>query len=293
MKFYYFGGYLNEAIGNKYSTVDNLEQNNFDGVLFTYNPYQGDFFTKIAHTLNVNQKIKYMIAIRPHVISPQYLCMINESFNEIQKNRLQINLIAGHIKPNEIDYGGFVGGITDHSSIKDRTNYLIDYVQELSSMEQNPKIKMPDYYVSCTNIYSYEKATDLNQKIILPYAVYKNKYFLNTDTPGQTKPGADLKIKNQKIMIAIGPILRKTQQEIDLEFPKDRLIRTYDGGEYLDRERITTDTEYFTFEEFANFIQKLESEGIDEILLNSGYEEERPKIIDYVKEYTSLNRHFA
>lgn len=289
MKFYYFGGYFGEDSGNQYSNVDSLEANNFDGVLFTYNPYQGDFFIRIARTLNVNQKIKYMVAIRPHSISPQYLCMISNSLREIQPGRVQINLIAGHIKPKEINFNGFVGNVTDHSSIKDRTNYLIDYIEELSSMKDDKAITMPDYYVSCTSIFSYQKATELNNKIILPYSVYKNGYFLDTDIPGQTKPGAKLQIDNQKIMLAIGPILRKTQEEIDSEFPKNKLIHTYDGNEYWDRERITTDTEYFTFEEFANFIKQLESEGIDEILLNSGYEQERPKIIEYVKRYKDLN----
>jgi hypothetical protein len=285
MKFYYFGGVLDSTSSN----IDYLESNNFDGVLFTYNPYQGDFFVRIAKTLNHNQKIEYMVAIRPHTISAQYLCMINQSISEIQDNRLQINLISGHIKPHESDFNGIIGDITDHSSTKDRTNYLINYIQELSEMKNNTKIKIPDFYVSCTNIFAYNKASELNQKIILPYEVYKNKYFFNRDVEGQTRPGAELEIKDQKIMLAIGPILRATQEEIDLEFPKNKLIHIYGGGEYWDRERITTDTEYFTFEEFANFIQSLESEGINEILLNSGYEQERPKIIEYVKKYKDLN----
>lgn len=285
MKFYYFGGLLNSDGSN----IDDLESNGFDGVLFTYNPYQGDFFVRIANTINKNQKIKYMIAIRPHTISAQYLCMINQSMNEIQKDRLQINLIAGHIKPHEIDFNGFVGEVTDYSSVKDRTNYLIEYIEELAKMEQNKKIEIPDYYVSCTNIFAYEKATKLKQKIILPYAVYKNGYFLNTDVPGQTKPGAELNISDQKIMLAVSPVIRETQEKIDAEFPKNKLIHTHDGSSYIDRERITTDTEYFTYEEFSKFIKKLESEKISEILLGAWPFEESPNMIKYIKKYIEEN----
>lgn len=285
MKFYYFGGLLNSDGSN----IDDLESNGFDGVLFTYNPYQGDFFVRIANTINKNQKIKYMIAIRPHTISAQYLCMINQSMNEIQKDRLQINLIAGHIKPHEIDFNGFVGEVTDYSSVKDRTNYLIEYIEELAKMEQNKKIEIPDYYVSCTNIFAYEKATKLKQKIILPYAVYKNGYFLNTDVLGQTKPGAELNISDQKIMLAVSPVIRETQKEIDDEFPKDKLIHTYDGGSYIDRERITTDTEYFTYDEFCQFIKKLESENISEVLLGAWPTEESPNMVKYIKKYIDEN----
>jgi hypothetical protein len=289
MKFYYFGGYLGPEDGNNVSSINNLEKNSFDGVLFTYNPYQGDFFTKIARSLDLNQKIKYMIAIRPHTISAQYLCMINKSMNEIQKDRLQINLIAGHIKPNEIDFDGFVGEITDYSSVKDRTNYLINYIEELSKMKKNDKIEIPDYYVSCTNIFSYEKATELKEKIILPYAVYKNNYFLDREISGQTKPGAKLDISDQKIMLAIAPIIRETQEEIDTEFPQDKLIHTYGGGSYIDRERATTDTEYFTYREFCNFIKKIESENISEVLLSGSPEKERPNMIQYIKKYIDGN----
>lgn len=286
MKFYYFGGLLNEQGSN----IDHLEENGFDGVLFTYNPYQGDFFVRIANTINKNQKIKYMIAIRPHTISPQYLCMINKSMSEIQENRLQINLIAGHIKPHEIDFDGFVGEVTDYSSVKDRTNYLIKYIEELSKMKNNEQIEMPDYYVSCTNIFAYEKATELNEKIILPYAVYKNGYFLNTDVPGQTKPGAKLNISDQKIMLAVSPVIRETQKEIDDEFPKNKIIHTYGGSSYIDRERITTDTEYFTYDEFCKFIKKLESENISEVLLGASPISEKPNMIKYIKKYIDENR---
>lgn len=286
MKFYYFGGML----ASNDSNVDYLEENGFDGILFTYNPYEGDFFVRVANTINKNQKIKYMIAIRPHTMSAQYLCMINKAMNEIQKDRLQINLIAGHIKPNEIDFNGIIGEITDYSSVKDRTNYLIKYIEELSKMENNKKIEIPDYYISCTNIFTYEKATELNQKIILPYAIYKNGYFLDTDIPRQTKPGAKLNISDQKIMLAVFPVIRETQKEIDDQFPKNKLIHTYDSGSYIDRERITRDTEYFTYDEFSKFIKKLESENISEVLLSARPSEESPNMIKYIKRYIDENR---
>jgi hypothetical protein len=290
MKFYYFGGLLNSNGSNIHgSNIDDLESNGFDGVLFTYNPYQGDFFVRIANTINKNQKIKYMIAIRPHTISAQYLCMINKSMNEIQKNRLQINLIAGHIKPHEIDFNGFVGEVTDYSSVKDRTNYLIEYIKELAKMKQNERIEIPDYYVSCTNIFAYEKATELKQKIILPYAVYKDGYFLDKDIPDQTKPGAKLNIFNQKIMITINPVIRETQEEINSEFPKNKTIHTFDGKTYIEREKATTDTEYFTYDDFSKFIKKLESEKISEILINSSPPAERPNMFNYIKKYIDEN----
>jgi hypothetical protein len=281
MKFYYFGATLDGVP----PSTDDLENSNFQGMLFTYNVHQGDYFSRIVQDLNPKQKIKYMVAIRPQAISPQYLCMISNSINQIHGDRIQINLISGHVKPNESNVGGILGDVNDWSSRKDRSNYLIKYVEELNRMKVESVVPVPDYYVSCTNPYTYGTAARLGQKIILPYSIYKQGYFLNTEVEGQTKPGDLLDIKNKKIMISLGPIIRDTQEQIDTEFPKNKEMRTYTGDLYLDRERATTDTDFFTPQSFYDFINLLESEGIDEIILSSSTLEERLRIVEYVKKY--------
>ena len=239
----------------------------------------------MANEINLTEKIKYMIAIRPHAISPQYLSMIQNTLDEIAPNRLEINLIAGHIKPNEVDFGGILGGITDKSSVKDRVNYLIEYLDVLNSMKSKP-----NYYVSCTNIYLYNAATKYDEKIILPYQDYNNGYFQDKSIPGQTKPGEAFDISGRKIMLAAAPIIRMSQEEIDLQFPKNIVMHKFNGEEYLDRQRFTTDTEYFTYEEFCNFIKKLESENINEVLFNNHSEDERDIMIEFIAKYIKSNQ---
>jgi hypothetical protein len=280
VKFYYFGGQVSIDSSN----IDDLEDSHCDGVLFTYRQLQGDFFTFVARTMNLNQKIKYMIAVRPHALSAQYLCMINKSINDIQPNRLQINIIAGHIKPDEVDFGGILGTITDKSSIPERVDYMIDYIEELDNMKKN-NISVPDCYITCTNIYALEAAAKLGYKIIFPYKEYSDGYFLDRSVYGQTKPGEKFDLSNKKIMLAISPIIRDTQEEIDNEFPKNIVVHTYDGGEYLDRPRFAKDTEYFTYDQFISFVKKLESEGINELLFNEYPQSERSNLIKYIKKY--------
>lgn len=282
MKFTYFGGHL----GTTSSNIDELEDAHCEGILFTYRQWQGDFFTFVARTMKLDQKIKYMIAIRPHALSAQYLCMINKSIQEIQPNRLQVNIIAGHIKPDERpeDFGGILGSITDASSIPDRTNYMIDYLKELRDMESKG-ISIPDCYITCTNIYSLEAVAELGYKIIFPYREYKHGYFLDKSVEGQLKPGQRFDLSNKKIMLAVSPIIRDTLEEIDSEFPKNVLVHTQDGKSYLDRKRFLNDTAYFTYDNFVKFIKDLESKGIEEVLLNSSVETERNNIIKYIKKY--------
>jgi hypothetical protein len=282
MKFYYFGGMLNI---NNTSHIDYLEKVGFDGVLLTYHPYDGDFFIKVARTLKLDQKIKYLVAVRTHTISPQFLCTINKSIKEIQDNRLEINFISGKIEESELNFNGILGNVTDHSSIKDRTEHMMEYIEELSDMRKDKNIYIPDYYVSCTNIHSYNKTTELDQKIILPYWNYKHKFFVEKDEFENKTRGKDLLITNQKLMISIAPIIRETQEEIDAEFPKNKYNTRFDFDEpYLDRQRDYKDAEFFTYEEFVSFIETIKSDGVHGLLI-SAMQNEQFNLIKYIKKY--------
>ena len=112
---------------------EELEDNGFSGVLFTYSFFNDDYFVKIANAIDSNKKIKYMVAIRPYAISAQYLCMINNAFKKISKDRIVINIITGWVHDQEKSIGGIQGNVNDLSNNIDRSNYLIEYVKSLTS----------------------------------------------------------------------------------------------------------------------------------------------------------------
>ena len=114
MNFYYFGGHFTDNYSLEKASV--LEKNHFAGVMFTYDATQGDMFVRTARDIKLDEKIKYLVAIRPYTISPQYLYTIYDSINEIMEDRVQVNFIAGYIKDNEADVGGIVTEINDKSS---------------------------------------------------------------------------------------------------------------------------------------------------------------------------------
>jgi hypothetical protein len=234
------------------SEVKELQEYNYSGALFTYNIRQGDFFTQIARNIIVGEKFKYMVAIRPYVISPQYLWMINKSINNIDPGRLQINLISGWIKPEEKEFGGILGEVHDLSSNIDRSNYLIRYIDLIE--KTTPKTL--DYYVSATNEFVFSAAAKHKSKIIVPYSKYKkNMYDLN----------------DKKIMMSVAPILRETKEEIDL----------------LNKNKINSadDVEYFSYQQFTDFINELKDKNINEIMLHCWDVKERKIINNFVKQY--------
>ena len=82
-----------------------LEECGYKSVLLTFHSQQPDYFVKSAASLTPGHKLKYMIALRPYHVSPQYLSMMTKAYNEIESNRLIINWIAGdfHNRPDEPD----------------------------------------------------------------------------------------------------------------------------------------------------------------------------------------------
>lgn len=263
MDFYYFGGNFD------YGFVEKLDKAGFVGVMYTYDNTQGDFFTTLARDIKMYEKIKYLIAIRPYSISPQYLCMINKSVGEIMPNRLQINLISGHLKSHEEDVGGILGEVNDHSSNVDRSNYLIEYFRTLEKMKENKKNHVPDYYVSTTNKYVFNAASELKAKMIVSHRDYTNGCWPLSSEFHSIKPDEPFSAKGEKMLVCVSPILRKTQEEIDA----------------LDKPYLTSDTVYFTHDQFDHYVKQLEEDGITELMVFGYPEQERQIIIDYIGEY--------
>lgn len=283
MKFYYFGGVFNDS--HSMETASKLEDHNFDGVMFTYDATQGDMFVRVARDIDPEEKIKYLIAIRPYTISPQYLQTIHDSIRQIDRDRLQINLIAGYIKDHESHVGGIVGDVNDDSSSIDRSNYLIKFIKSINEMkDSNPDKDLVDFYVSTTNSYVFDTIKQYNNKIILPYHIYKRGFW--SDALRDSSSKIDLDIKNLDVMITITPIIRKTEEE--LYSLKDYAVRpVWRKGE---KPKILDDAEYFTHDSFQEFVETLEEEGINHLLINAVPRQEKDVIIPFIKDFVQSKR---
>jgi hypothetical protein len=280
MQFYYFGGIFGEKQNLKYS--HNLEQNNFSGVMYTYDATQGDMFVRVARDIELDKKIKYLVAIRPYTISPQYLCTINDSMNEIMKDRLQINFIGGYTKDHEAHVGGIIGDVNDQSGTIQKQNYLINFLTTLNEMKTNNL----DFFVSTTNEYVFETIKKYNNKIILPYSVYSrmtwtdhrlNKYPSERD-------GVDL--SGVETMVALTPIIRKTKEELE-KLTNYAIRPVWREGEI---ETVVNDVGYFTHESFDDFVKNLEKNQIKYLLINAVPNEEHEIIIPFIKDYVEKRK---
>jgi hypothetical protein len=253
MDFYIFSDKINE--------VKELVDHSYSGGLFVYNTLSSDFFTQISRTIVEKQKFKYMVAIRPYTISPQYLCKINDSINNIDKNRIEINFISGYTPQDEINSDGILGSINDSSSTADKANYLTDYIDIL---EKTNKV-VPDYYVSVVNGDMVNKTLKHNSKLLIEYQDYKNKIY---------------NIENRNVMIYFWAVLRETKEELE-DVRKQRIEKDHKNSKIL----------YFTHKEFSDIVDELENKGINKILLYANWiEKERSILNNFVKQYKRLEK---
>jgi hypothetical protein len=249
MKIYFFGANFND--------IDKIYNSGFDGNLFVYNSSNEEYFTLIAQNKHkLKKNFKYMVAIRPYAMSPQYLSMINKTITNSIGDILEINLITGWIKEEEKPYNSFVGEISDSSSSIDRSNYLIEYLEVMSKLEKRIGTKskyIPNIYVSTTNQFVFDAASKLNYKMIIPYSRYIKNMF---------------NIKNERVSISLGPIIRPTIEELS-----EVSIKT--EGE---------DVFTCTPEELLEILQNIKNDNIESVLLFA-YGDDMPYLLDFVKKY--------
>lgn len=278
MKFYYFGGTFNE--NDTLEDTSTLNDHHFDGVMFTYDATQGDMFIRTAKEMKPNEKIKYLVAIRPYTISPQYLYAINQSMNEIQRDRLQVNIIAGYIKDHESHVGGIVGDVNDLSSSVERSNYMISFIDSLNEISKNksPEEKL-DVYISTTNNYVFEAVKKYKNKMILPYSIYKRGSW--SDWMKSPSSSTRVEINGIQTMLAMTPIIRETREELE-SLLQHAMKPIWKRGEVT---KVVEDVEYFTHESFHEFIKMLEEDGINHLLINAVPRSESKTIIQFIKKY--------
>jgi alkanesulfonate monooxygenase SsuD/methylene tetrahydromethanopterin reductase-like flavin-dependent oxidoreductase (luciferase family) len=109
-----------------------LEDAGYESVLLTFHSSQADYFIKSAAAIVPGHKLKYMIALRPYHVSPQYCSMMTMAYNEIDQGRLVFNWVAGdfHNRSDEPDIEFDIFGKSDLTdTIKKRTTFLRDFVK--------------------------------------------------------------------------------------------------------------------------------------------------------------------
>jgi alkanesulfonate monooxygenase SsuD/methylene tetrahydromethanopterin reductase-like flavin-dependent oxidoreductase (luciferase family) len=77
------------------NTLIKMNEFGYESILVTFNTGMLDPFTKCANAFIPNQKIKFLVAVRPYALTPAYLLMIIKTFEGISKDSLLLNIVPG------------------------------------------------------------------------------------------------------------------------------------------------------------------------------------------------------
>lgn len=112
-----------------------LDEIGYYSVLMVYHSTIPDHWIKAAHVLDTNQKIKYMPAIRTYAITPEYCAMMCKAFNEIQPNRLMLNIVTGDLKSDETSLEDliYINDLMD--TPEKRLKYTSEWIKKFKSIK--------------------------------------------------------------------------------------------------------------------------------------------------------------
>jgi hypothetical protein len=132
MNIHYMARGMDSSVQELKELSSRLEDSGYESVLLTFHSEQADYFVKSAASLFPGDKLKYMIALRPYHVSAQYCSMMTKAYNQIDKDRLVINWVAGdfHNRTDDSDIELDVFGeseLTD--TIEKRTTFLRNFVK--------------------------------------------------------------------------------------------------------------------------------------------------------------------
>lgn len=222
-----------------------LEGVGYESLLLTFHSESPDYLIKSAAALVPGNKLKYMIALRPYHMSPQYCAMITEGFNQIDPNRLIFNWIAGdsHNRPEEKPQVDVYGNTDTLDSIIKKTTFLRKFIQDYNSMDFVSK--RPEMVFSGYSEYTLETTKMFGGTSLSMIDDYRNN-----------------KVRFEGItnrMVSVSPIILETQKDVKeyVEFLPTQ------GQRFLEMSIVGTR------DDVKKQLLELESEGITDVLINT------------------------
>jgi alkanesulfonate monooxygenase SsuD/methylene tetrahydromethanopterin reductase-like flavin-dependent oxidoreductase (luciferase family) len=128
-----------------YTFMQNLDDVGYESALLVFNSDRPDKFIKAANSIDSSSKIKFMIAIRPYAISSRYLTMQCAGFNQIKKDSLILNIIAGTFDHDAAKFDVY-------NSVDDRKIESAEFVVSLRQHMSELNDKTPIYFSGSSDI---------------------------------------------------------------------------------------------------------------------------------------------
>lgn len=214
---------------------------NYYSILLVYHSLDNDNWIKCANIINKEHKFKYHIAIRTYSISPEYFVMMYKSFNEIQKNRIMFNIVAGDIQDCESSVDDIILGQENLNTVERRVDYTHLWIKKVLSMLNEEDV--PEIVMSGTSEKTLDSAAlfaDYNLCMI-------DAYQLNPE----------IFKRNKKRIVSAAIVIRDTYEEAE---------RVVDEIDHKHQKRWTI---FGTEQQVIKKIKHLESIGATDLMIRT------------------------
>ena len=149
MKYHWMIRHENNDPNSLKKVFKELDDHGYYSCMLTYHSKKNDMLIKLAHAIDPEINLKYTVAMRTYAISPEYLAMIINGFNEISNNKLIFNIVSGDIHKDETS----IDDLVDPSyllSSQDRVEYTGKWLKKFVNIDII-KNNLPEMFMSGTS----------------------------------------------------------------------------------------------------------------------------------------------
>jgi alkanesulfonate monooxygenase SsuD/methylene tetrahydromethanopterin reductase-like flavin-dependent oxidoreductase (luciferase family) len=251
--------YEQDGQNNLKKIFNDLNSFGYDSALTVYHSTIPDYWIRISNILDLNNKIKHMVAIRPYAISPEYCAMMCEAFNIIQSNRLILNVVAGDLHKDETSIDDVLEINDLIRTYEDRVLYTKKWLNKFVNLKTLKN--KPEIIVSGTSNQSIENANMYADGHLCVFDNYFNNIYPRVHT--------------KKKMISCVVIIRDSAQEAE-EFLNNNLTGSAKSSAL-----------YGTEDEVLDRVAYLQNLGVTDIMISQAPKDMEPdKIHKMVKRFT-------
>lgn len=176
-----------------------LENHNVNSILLTYSYRSPDYVISLPSMIKATSKIKFMLALRPYTLSPEYAARMFRTISENYGDRMTLNLVAGKMGEKEEEDAIEMYNLdpTLINTIESRINLLENWADKFFKIM---KFRRPTSYTIANSPITFEIGNRLTDYVIFQ----EGKLEAHTGPDKKTKP-----------VLTIDPLIRETKKELD------------------------------------------------------------------------------
>jgi hypothetical protein len=192
------------SIDSLRSLSERVDTAGYQSMLLVYHSTIADHFIKASNVINKEHSFKYMIALRTYALSPEYCAMMCRAFEEIDSNRLMLNVSSGDLHSSEkvLENIVYISDLID--TPKKRRAYTQEWLDKFTSIYQDGSI--PEIVMAGHHHETQQMAKDRG---------YGSIFMLDMFLKSFNKPEF---IKNEKQFVSLGVLVREELEDARNEF---------------------------------------------------------------------------